>query len=93
MINNATNSSEESKSDYRANRGSELTKSYDMFYKNAFEEKEGATSTGVKELFVQQIGDARSQYRMTLSPFLSNSARNFSFFARSSKDFHILSLF
>lgn len=68
-------------------RKSELTKSYDTFYKNAFEEKGGANSSGVKELFAQQIGDDRSQYRMTLTPFLSNSARNISYFAKSEISF------
>lgn len=60
----------------------DLSKSYDSFYKNAFEDK-GASSAGVKELFVSQMVDERSQFRMTLTPFLSNSARNFSFFAKS----------
>lgn len=60
----------------------DLSKSYDSFYKNAFEEK-GASSAGVKEMFVSQMIDERSQFRMTLTPFLSNSARNFSFFAKS----------
>lgn len=61
----------------------DLTKSYDSFYKNVFEDKY-SNSTGVKELLFQQMADERSQYRMTLTPFLSNSARNFSYFNKSS---------
>ena len=75
---------------YRTNN--DLSKSYDSFYKNAFEDK-GASSTGVKELFVSQMVDERSQFRMTLTPFLSNSARNFSFFAKSSYFFFFFNFF
>lgn len=58
-----------------------LRASYNDFYKDAFEEK--GEKTGFKSLFNQQIEDERTRFRNTLSPFLSYSARNFSYFSKS----------
>lgn len=64
---------------YTQKSAKDMRSSYDVFYKTAFENKEG-----IKSLFSQQIEDERTRYRATLSPFLSSSARNFAYFSGKS---------
>ena len=61
----------------------DLRSSYDDFYRNVFE----GGDANVKELFFQQIEDERNKGRDGFSPFLSNPARNLTYFNIKSLNF------